>query len=245
MPSKKSRTTATRSSSRTRQSGRLQTSIPQSAAASDHIAFWPLIVLCLIVWVVYRSVFHFEVWFDEVVGKAIFFGFPVWLYVSLTQSRAIGDTFAPPKLYSGLMQGIALGGVYGFVTSILAFLLNRVEPQAALLFTSSQFWWEFFLALMTGFWETVFFFSWVMVAIQEKYREWSLLKQVLVVMVVFVVFHLPNTLLRFSGAQVFVQIGLLSLFAVGQALLFTGRRNGYALALSHAIWGMVLLVHLG
>ncbi len=213
-------------------------------SANSHQAFYPLLMLCLIVWVVYRSIFQFEVWFDEIVGKALFFGFPVWLYVNLTQNKSISDTFAPPKLYRGLWLGIALGGVYGFATSILTLILNRAQIQAAPLFLSSVFWWEFFLALMTGFWETLFFFSWIMVVVQEKHVNWSLLKQVLWVMAIFVVFHIPNSLLRFSGTQVLVQLFLLGLFAVGQALLFTGRRNAFALALSHAIWGMVLLISL-
>jgi hypothetical protein len=41
------------------------------------------------------------------------------------------------------------------------------------------------------------------------------------------------------------QGSLLALFALGQTLLFYRWRNLYALTLSHAIWGTVLLLHTG
>lgn len=195
-------------------------------------------------WIIYRSLFHFPVWFDETLGKAIFFGLPVWFYLFVSQSRSIADTFAPGKLLPGLLVGLALGGVYGFVTALIGHWQTGGAVLAAPLFLADRFWLEFFLALMTGFWETLLFFSFVMVVIQEKYRHWSLMRQVLVVAGIFLIFHLPNTLLRFpGGAAVVTQLLLLGLFALGQALLFHNRRNLYALALSHALWGLALLLH--
>jgi hypothetical protein len=216
---------------------------PKSSGVSLHPAFIPLVVVSFLFWVIYRSIFHFDVWFDEIIGKALFFGLPVWLYIHLSGSTAISDSFGVNKLHSGLMTGIAIGGLFGFAASLVG-LWQAGGAQAALVFTSQNFWWEFLLALFTGFWETIFFFSWIMIVLQEKYSQWSLTKQVLIVAAVFLLFHLPNTLLRFSGAAVISQLILLFLFALGQALFFARRRNGYALVLSHAIWGMVLLIHL-
>jgi hypothetical protein len=100
------------------------------------------------------------------------------------------------------------------------------------------------LALMTGFWESLFFYSWIMVAIQEKYHRWGLLNQVLLVAGIFVVFHLPNIFLRSASVPIMInQAILLAIFALGQGFFFARTRNLYALVLSQAIWGMVLLVH--
>jgi membrane protease YdiL (CAAX protease family) len=83
-----------------------------------------------------------------------------------------------------------------------------------------------------------------MVIVQEKFRHWPAVNQLLMIVAVFMVFHLPNTILRFNGLNVIVgQLVLLGFFAIGQSLLFWRTRNLYALTLSHAIWGMVLLVH--
>lgn len=210
---------------------------------SSHVAFFPVLAVVLVCWYIYRLLFNFPVWFDETVGKAIFFGFPVWLYVTITASKSIPETFSLPKLKPGLLLGIAVGGIFGFVMSILSLSQRGGVVQAVWLFESPEFWREFFLALLTGFWETLLFYSFVLTVILEKFKNWPMVTQVLLAAVIFLVFHVPNTVLRFDAAAVGGQVFILFLFAIGQGFLFAARRNAYALVLSHAIWGMVLLVH--
>lgn len=212
------------------------------ASAASPI-FLPLLILCLLLWFFYRSLFAFPVWFDEIVGKALFFGLPVWLYILATGTSKITATLAAIKVKRGLSLGLAVGGLFGFAASLLAIVQRGGGVQPVMLFAADGFWWEFLLALLTGFWETLFFFSFVMVVTQDTWRKWPLLQQVLLVAAVFMVFHLPNTILRFNGVAVAYQAILLFLFALGQGLLFAREKNAYALMLSHAIWGMVLLVH--
>lgn len=140
------------------------------------------------------------------------------------------------------MMGIAIGGLYGFLATLLA-VYQRGVIIPAVPFESAAFWYEFFWAMMTGFWETLFFFSFVLLATKAKFPKWDLMKQILFVAGVFLVFHLPNIILRFQGPAVFFQIFLLGLFGIGQALLFYVEENGYTLVISHALWGMVLLLH--
>lgn len=217
--------------------------VTQASPISQHIAFIPLLLLVFVMWCIYRYLFKFPVWFDESIGKAVFFGLPVWLYVSITRSRSISETVSPRYLQSGLWMGLAIGGLFGFAGTIASLLRRGIVIQAAPLFAAEGFWWEFFLAMMTGFWESLFFYCWIMTVIMEKFRKWSLLNQVVVTALIFLAFHIPNTLLRFDLSLVGGQLFLLFFFAVGQAFLFSRVRNIYALALSHAIWGMVLLVH--
>ena len=113
----------------------------------------------------------------------------------------------------------------------------------AWLFSSQIFWQEFSLAIFTAFWETVLFFSFVMTVIQQKYPKLSVLKQAMLTAGIFVIFHIPQLFIQFNPMIAISQIFLLFLFALGQAYLFEARHNGYALVLSHAIWGMVLLTH--
>ena len=108
---------------------------------------------------------------------------------------------------------------------------------------SEKFWQEFILALFTAFWETLLFYSFIMTVIQEKYPKWSLLKQALLTAGIFLLFYIPNTFMRFDPMVAVGQLLLLFLFALGQAFLFHSKHNAYALVLSHAIWGMVLLTH--
>ncbi|MFZ5376559.1 MAG: hypothetical protein ACOZAN_02710 [Patescibacteria group bacterium] len=215
----------------------------QKVSGKNHFLFLPFVFLVFILWVVYRSLFSFEVWFDELIGKAVFLGMPVWLYMTATSSFQIAESFSLQKIKRGLWMGIAIGGIYGFIAAILGSFQRSGHWANAAFYVSDAFWWEFLLAMLTGFWETLFFYSFVMLIVQEKYRRWPLLNQLLLVMLVFTVFHLPNIVLRFSGVEIAYQIMLLALFSLGQGYLFASEKNGFALVLSHAIWGMVLLVH--
>lgn len=209
------------------------------------IVFFPLVILTLVMWFLYRGLFEFPVWFDETIGKALFFGLPVWLYLGVTDTTAILDTFSFRKLKTGLLLGIAVGGVFGFVFSLLSILQSGGVVQAVNLFDSSLFWYEFALSIFTAFWETLLFYSFIMTIIREKFADWSMLNHVLLTALIFLVFHMPNTLLRYETSLIIPQLFTLLLFAIGQGFLFYSRKNAYALVLSHAIWGMVLLVHVG
>ncbi len=216
-----------------------------STPVSQHIAFFPLLLLVFIVWFLYRFLFHFPVWFDETIGKAVFFGLPVLLYVSLTRSKSMRKTFAADRLEPGLLLGVLIGGIFGFAGTLASFIrAQNLKIVAVPLFNSNAFWGEFFLAIMTGFWESLFFYSWIMVVVQEKFQKWPLVNQVLLTAVIFLIFHLPNTFLRSTTLSMIAsQIFLLFFFAIGQALLFAKSRNAYSLMMSQAIWGMVLLIH--
>lgn len=219
--------------------------MPSLNKNSNNVVFFPLLTLVLVLWVLYRGMFNFPIWFDEIIGKAIFFGLPVWLYVTLTGSNSVVKSLSPEKLKSGLLLGVAVGGVFGFVFSILSIIQNGAVVEAVSLFDSNIFWYEFILALFTAFWETLLFFSFVMTTIQDKFKNWPMLSQVILVALIFLVFHIPNIILRYDMASVLPQVFILFLFAIGQGFLFYSRKNSFALILSHAIWGMVLLVHSG
>jgi len=216
---------------------------PSQSALSSRSIFWSLLLLSLGLWVAYRALFSFPVWFDETIGKALFFGLPVWIYVVATNFKQVGASFGSNRLENGLLLGLAIGGAYGFVTAILSLLQSGSTVAAAPLFASQAFWYEFGLAIFTGFWETLFFFSWIGSAIFALYKHWTLPSQVIVISGIFLIFHLPNIILRFSGAGEWGMVMMLLLFALGQTLLFFEYKNSYALILSQAIWGMVLLVY--
>jgi hypothetical protein len=209
----------------------------------QHEAFIPLVFLTFVLWTLYRLLFDFPVIFDELLGKAIFFAVPVFLYVSITGMTEIVETFSLVKMRKGLFKGIAIGGIFGFVAAILAVLAKGTSIIQIPYYFADWFWWEMFLAIITSFWETLFFFSFVMLVIQDKYKQWPLFKQVSLVALIFLIFHIPNTLLRFSLTDSLLQFLLLFVFAYGQALLFNNKKNAYIILITQAIWGMVLLVH--
>lgn len=216
---------------------------PISVNKKKHEVFLPLLVLTFLLWIFYRSIFNFPIWFDESIGKLVFFALPVLLYVSISGNREILATFALRKFKPGLLLGLAIGGIFGFTGVLISLLSKGGEVIFLPHYLASWFWREMFLAIMTGFWETLFFFSFVMIIVEEKFHYFSLFKQIILVALVFLLFHLPNTLIRFNAEVLLFQIFLLFTFACGQALIFYSRRNAYLLVVTQAIWGMVLLIN--
>ncbi len=208
-----------------------------------NLTIWPFLALIAACFYLYRFWFSFPVWFEESVVKALFFGLPVWFYVVANKFEDVNESFSWSRMKPGLLLGIALGGIFGFVTSILALVTRGSVVAAAPLFASDRFWYEFFLAILTGFWETLFFYSFVGSVILAFYKKLGLTAQILMISAVFLIFHLPNIFLRFAGFQSITMVLMLALFGLGQSLLFYRWRNGYTLILTQAIWGMVLLVH--
>jgi hypothetical protein len=208
-----------------------------------HQLFWPLLVLVFILWLIYRVLFSFSVFFDELIGKAVFFAFPVLIYLAVTGFSSTMETLSLNKLKKGLLLGLAIGGLLGFVAVITKVLLQKNQIQPMAYYLADGFWREMFLAILTSFFETLFFFSFVMLIVEDRYKKWSLIKKIVTVALIFLIFHLPNLFLRFNWQEVYLNSGLLFIFAIGQALLFYAQRNAYTLLMTQAIWGMVLLIH--
>jgi hypothetical protein len=212
---------------------------------SNKELFYIQVSFLLVTWVVYRTLFNFQPWFDETFGKAVFYGLPILVYVSISGYKKIADSLSTNKIKQGLMLGLALGGIFGFVGTIGAASVKGSVAQTSYVFLTLRFWQEFALALMTAFWETVFFFSFIMNVFQKNFKKLSKIGLILGTAGIFLIFHIPNMILRAdSFYSLFSQLYLLSLFGIGQTIIFYVHKNAYVLIISHAIWGMVMLVHL-
>ena len=242
MPSPKNKRAAKKKSPSKARGG----STSKAVFTTAHPLFIPLIVIVFILWSVYRSVFAFPVWFDESIGKALFFGLPVWIFVTITKNSEIVQSLKLTRFKTGVLQGLAFGGIFGFAAAIASLLSRSQEVIPAPLFTSGVFWSEFGLAVLTGFWESLFFYGFIMLGIQMAWSHWTLVKQVALTALIFAVFHTPNIVAQYLGSGLSGIVGyifLVSAFGVGQAFLFARDRNLYTLVVVHAIWGMTLFVH--
>ncbi|MEO8581468.1 MAG: hypothetical protein ABI425_02695 [Patescibacteria group bacterium] len=221
----------------------------QKKASPTHRYFIHVLAVLFLIWSLYRYLFvGIPVVIDETIGKLIFFALPVWLYVILTQAPLLYEELNPKILVRGVFLGILFGGLFGFV-STAATWSGQSRVIIAPLFLSFSFWWQFFLGVLTAFWESIFFFGWIFTTTRLAFPRWRFLKVCLFNMLAFVLFHIPNVLIRFNtswnlsfSAYFFSQLFLLAAFAVGQSLLFYRYRNLYLLTVTHAIWGIMLLV---
>lgn len=195
------------------------------------------------VWVAYRAFVQMPVWFDEGIAKAAVFGLPVLLLTARSRFMAQNIGLDPSKLFVGLNLGTAIGGIYGFA-AVLSQLLAGREVVAGAFFATDTFLYWAGLALLTAWWESLFFFG---LPVQYLRSVASWLSDWWVggfVTVFFLLFHAPlRLMLTGSNPDFIAQMAILCLFVVGQYVLYTRTRNMYALVLSHFFWGLVIQVY--
>src|SRR6266498_2255971 len=80
--------------------------------------FWALLLLSFLSLLAYRLLFFFPVWFDEIVAKAVIFGFPFLLYVLLSRRSVTAFGINPRRFWLGIYLGLALGGSFGFLAML-------------------------------------------------------------------------------------------------------------------------------
>ena len=196
--------------------------------------------IVFLIWVCYRAFVQLPEWVDEIFAKAVVFGIPTILYARnhvRSGSHQIG--LEKIRFWPGLYIGLMVGGLYGFV-GVLRSILHADEIMPVMLFSSSIFWRTFFLAIMTAWWESLFFFGYVLNALIDKVKYE--IPAVAIATGVFLLFHLPLRLI-IGGPGLLSALFLLTLFAIGQSILYLRTRSLYSIAISHAIWGMVLLLY--
>jgi len=230
-------------SSKSKKSKSRKKTTPVVASLNNQQLFMAIVGISLLMWILYRSLFNFSVLFDETIGKAMFMGLPIWMYLSIVQDKRIIKSGVFNLTKKGLLKGLFYSGIFGFTAIIFAYLQGKSEVVKVNLFLSDKFWWEFFLSMLTAFWESIFFFGFVQSVLGFEFKNLDLFQRVLFTAMIFLLFHIPNSILRFSGVAIGQQIWLMMMFALGQALVFEVEKNIYTLILIHSFWGMVLLIH--
>ncbi len=217
--------------------------VQEKIGAQSKSLFAALVSLTLSFWILYRYLFNFSVLFDETFGKAVFFGLPVLIFVNSSRNKNIVKAFDYQQLFRGLLRGLAYGGIIGFVGLTFISIKNQSTLISAPVFMADNFWFELLLASLTAFWESLFFFGFIQSVLSGFWHKNKRGKIIFFSSLIFLVFHLPNIILRFSGLDATFMIFLLYLFGFGQAMLFEREKNIYPLIITHTVWGMILLIH--
>ena len=190
----------------------------------------------------YRFLFNFSVLFDEAIGKAIFFGVPILIYISVSKNKKIVESLDQRRLATGLLRGLAYGGILGFLSLLFITIKEQKSFLILPIFFADGFFNELFLSMLTAFWESLFFFGFIQSVLGSFLKAMSG-RTVLLSSLIFLIFHLPNIMLRFVGLDAIFMVFLLFLFGFGQAVIFSQEKNIYPLVMTHAVWGMILLIH--
>ena len=220
----------------------MKKSLKHYEARSSANTFLLTVGAIFLFWLGYRLFSRFPEWVDEVLVKAVVFGLPAWLYAHTHKDGIHMLGLDPKKFWKGMFTGLLIGGLYEFI-AVFSTLVRGAPMANVMLFKSPEFWGVFMLAIFTAWWESMFFFGYVFQKSMELFKksEWV---AVLYTTFVFLMFHAPLRVINygFSSAMI-AQMFLLALFAIGQAILFVRTKSLYAVAVSHALWGLVLLIY--
>lgn len=144
--------------------------------------------------------------------------------------------------WKGMFSGLMIGGLYEFI-GVFSYMLRGTTFMRAYIFESPLFLSAFFLALMTAWWESLFFFGYVLNKTKDMFKK-AEIPAVLFTSLVFVAFHAPiRVLMTGFTPQLGSELFVLLLFAIGQSILFLRTKSIFSVVLSHALWGMVLLIY--
>ncbi len=202
--------------------------------------FWFLLFFSLISLVLYRMTMQFPVWIDEVFMKAVVFGMPFWLYALVSKKSLHFFGMEKRNFWPGALNGLAIGGILSFC-AFAFFALKKDHVLIPGLFGSTEFWKEFGLAFVTAIWESLFFYGLLLPVFAERTK--SEINALSYTVLFFALFHLPNLVLRVGLAGSVLPLLLLTLFALGQGVVFLRTRSIATVIVSHAFWGMALLVY--
>lgn len=202
--------------------------------------FWMLILLSFFSLVLYRFTVSAPIWFDEIVFKALIFGAPVWIYALMTKKKPAFFGLEASTFWVGAFNGLAIGGILSFI-AMITYGLRKQTMLIPGLFSSSLFWNEFGLAFATALWESIFFYGLILPVVRLKTKDD--LNALAFVSVVFLLFHVPNLVLKVGWMGSFQPLLLLTAFAFGQGIIFLRTKSVATVIVSHAFWGMALLVY--
>ncbi|MEP7166962.1 MAG: CPBP family glutamic-type intramembrane protease [Candidatus Woesebacteria bacterium] len=206
----------------------------------SHYLFWMLVLLSFFSLVVYRFTVHAPIWFDEIIFKALIFGAPVWIYALLTKKKPSFFGLEASTFWVGAFNGLAIGGLLSFI-AIVTYSFRKQTMMIPGLFSSGVFWNEFGLAFATAWWESLFFYGLILPVVRAKCKDD--LNALAFVSVIFLLFHMPNLVLKVGLMGSFQPLLLLTAFAFGQGIIFLRTKSVATVVVSHAFWGMALLVY--
>lgn len=202
--------------------------------------FWMSLAVSFFSLVIYRATVHAPVWFDEIFAKALFFGAPLWLYARMSKKHHSFFGLERKQFWAGAFNGLALGGLFSFV-AILASSARKTHIFIPGLFQSNMFWWEFGLAFATAWWESLFFYGFILPILRQKVK--GEVDALAYTTLLFLLFHFPNIIVKVGLLASLQPMLLLGIFAFGQGILFLRTRSLATVIISHAFWGMALLVY--
>ena len=210
-----------------------------------HLQVWHRVVaiysFVFLVWGFFRLLSPLPVWIEEVFIKALVFGLPVFIVVFKIEKKNLESLGIGMKnFFESVYLGLSLGTFFWFFGQLSNFIRHRgvlsikeIQP------TSAEFGGFLLLALITAWWEELFFMGFVLRRLAGLVKEeW---KVALTTSVMFCLIYIPGIVVKgVVWWQMLLQVLLLFSLGLGNSILMLRTKNLIAPILSHALWGAMI-----
>ena len=199
-------------------------------------------VVIFILWGLYRLLFRFPVFIEELLFKPLIFLPPVFSVLAGEGKRwrevlrAFG--FRKTGFSLSLYYGLTLGAVYILAVRLGILVFSGGTFVSGFSVAPLRLLSVFTLSFITAFWEQIVFSGFMLLRFMHVLKdEWG---SIGLASLLFTLLHLPILLVESNTQLLFVVIQLVLFFLVGfgNAVLMLRTRNIFAPILSHTFWAM-------
>ena len=197
-----------------------------------------------ILWGLYRLLFRFPVFIEELVFKPIIFLLPVFSVLAGEGKswRSFAKSFGLNKqgISLSIYYGLTLGVVYIMAVRLGGYVFSQQPTDHQFSISTAGFMNLVLLSLVTASWEQLVFSGFLLLRFMRALNdEWA---SASLSALLFTLLHLPILVFETPAPFVLTAIQLLLFFLVGfgNAVLMLRTRNILAPILSHTFWAMAV-----
>ena len=200
-------------------------------------------LIIFILWSIYRFLFFFPEWVDELLVKPLVFLGPVFFLLKKEKKSLSSLGIKNDNFFADLKIGVFLGGVFALEGLLANFLkYGRFSFAPILPLKGGGILFYLFLSLATSFSEEVlgrgFLFA-------RLFKIWaSLFKAATFSSILFLFLHLPIAFKNLSSWTLFIYLLSVFILGIANSLIFNLRKTLVLPILVHAFWNMTVALYL-
>jgi hypothetical protein len=194
-----------------------------------------------LVWGIYRWLSPFSLWFEELVLKGLVFGLPaVWMGIRRHGWSLVSMGLTSQRLFKSVYLGLGLGLSLGLVGELGNYFRYGQIQFSDYGLTSEMVGGFLLLALVTAFWEGLFFYGYALQMINTVSSE---LVSITTIGFLYMLIHIPGQLhQQLTGGEMIKALILLLTLGIANSILMLRMKNLAAPILTQVVWGVTIFL---
>lgn len=196
-----------------------------------------LFFFILVIWGLYRYVFHFSIWIDELLAKPFIYFIPTIYIVRILERRNLSSI---GLVKTNLIKNIFIGIVLGIFISAEAILTKNIK-YGHIVFNPDNLpvlsiLGVYLLSLATGFTEEVVFRGYILTRFEQSFKNGFI--SIALSSILFVTVHFPIIIfvLKYSLSDLINYSMLILVLGILNGIVFKQTKSLTAPTVIHSLW---------